>query len=380
MASLALLGLLLGNGGEMGILMSVQALFEKHKGVNDWHMELVGEIQDLKFVEESESVYTVSKDGLLGLFNTANQDFEWKKRLTAVQKQGDSEEFHLRYLSRNLLVFSQRRAMLLNTAGHANMEIDFGSIFGTAAVKAFEAGKGTPLADLINYHGSIVTCFLFGNKAVFYQNAQYWDSVTLDDELDAATTDNEQIEVLEMLYDQSSQRLTVLVKVNKNTLKSVVIDLQGMAVEGQAKVPASEGMSDVARTLSFFVVRSSKDTSVLDPQTLQSVYSTKAESVQTSITDDFLLVQDSVGKAKIVDLKASGGDQSVEIAAAGEAGGCSPLVRHASTQGTLTTVKMAQSCQSNLQIITYDDGTTTGASPSYDMEMETQSLSLPSNG
>ena len=87
-----------------------------------------------------------------------------------------------------------------------------------------------------------------------------------------------------------------------------------------------------------------------------------------------------MGKAKIIDLKATDGDQSVEIAAAGEAGGCSPLVRHASTQGTLTTVKMAQSCQSNLQIITYDDGTTAGASPSYDMEMETQSASLPSNG
>lgn len=116
-------------------------------------------------------MYAVSKDGLLGLFNTAHQDFEWKKRLTTLQQHERPEEFHLRYLSRNLLVFSQRRAMLLNTAGHANMEIDFGSIFGTSAVKAFEAGKGTPLADLINYNGSIVTCFLFGNKAVFYQNA-----------------------------------------------------------------------------------------------------------------------------------------------------------------------------------------------------------------
>lgn len=153
-----------------------------------------------------------------------------------------------------------------------------------------------------------------------------------------------------------------------------------MSVEMQGKVPASEAMTGVTRALSYFVVRSSKDTSVLDPQTLQSVYSTKAESVQSSITDDFLLVQDAVGKAKIVDLKATEGDQSVEIAAAGEAGGCSPLVRHASTQGTITTVKMAQSCQSNVQIITYDDGTTAGALPSYEMEMETQSLSLPSNG
>lgn len=63
---------------------NVQALYEKHKGVNDWHMEMIGEINDLKFVEDSDHVYAVSKDGLLGLFNTASQDFEWKKRLVTV--------------------------------------------------------------------------------------------------------------------------------------------------------------------------------------------------------------------------------------------------------------------------------------------------------
>lgn len=155
-------------GDQHGILHTVQGLFEKHKGVNDWHIELLGEIQDLKFVEESDSVYTVSTDGLLGLFNTVSQEFDWKKRLTTVQQYDQPEKFQLRYLSRNLLVFSQRRAMLFNTAGHANIEIDFGSIFGTSAIKAFESGKGTPLADLINYNGNIVTCILFGNKAVFY--------------------------------------------------------------------------------------------------------------------------------------------------------------------------------------------------------------------
>lgn len=201
-SSLASVGLMLG-GDTTGILRPVEALFEKHKGVNDWHLELLGEIQDLKFVEEAESVYTVSKDGLLALFNTASQEFDWKKRLTTLQYQDRAEQFHLSYLSRNLLVHSQRRAMLLNTAGHANMEIDFGSVFGTSAAKAFEAGKGTPLADLINYDGSLVACFLFGNRAVFYQNAQYWDSVTLDEGLDAATTDHDLIEVLAMLYDQA---------------------------------------------------------------------------------------------------------------------------------------------------------------------------------
>jgi len=30
------------------------------------------------------------------------------------------------------MVYSQRRAMLVNTAGHANFEIDFTTIFGEA--------------------------------------------------------------------------------------------------------------------------------------------------------------------------------------------------------------------------------------------------------
>ena len=100
---LSVLGFMVSNEW-LGSHSVVQALFEKHKGVNDWHLEMVGEIKDLKFVEDSDFVYTVSKDGLLGLFNTASQEFEWKKRLTTILQQ--PEEFGLRYLSRNLLVQS----------------------------------------------------------------------------------------------------------------------------------------------------------------------------------------------------------------------------------------------------------------------------------
>jgi hypothetical protein len=114
----------------------VASIFEKHKGVNDWRIENIGEIQDLKFVEDSEWVYTVSKDGLLSLFDYRAQEFIWKNKLTlsrsATQEAEDLEEelFKFGYLSRNLLVHSQRRAMLVNTAGHANFEIDFATIFG----------------------------------------------------------------------------------------------------------------------------------------------------------------------------------------------------------------------------------------------------------
>jgi hypothetical protein len=60
----------------------VAGIYEKNKGANDWRIENIGEIQDLKFVEDSEWVYTVSKDGLLALFDYKLRSFEWRTKLT----------------------------------------------------------------------------------------------------------------------------------------------------------------------------------------------------------------------------------------------------------------------------------------------------------
>jgi hypothetical protein len=38
-------------------LSIVNALFEKNKGDNDWKIENIGEIMDLKFVEDSNQIY-----------------------------------------------------------------------------------------------------------------------------------------------------------------------------------------------------------------------------------------------------------------------------------------------------------------------------------
>jgi hypothetical protein len=132
-------------------------------------------LQDLKFVEESNWIYTVSKDGLLSLFDYKTQQFVWKNKLTlsrsgmqdALQQQ---ELFQFGYLSRNLMVHSQRRAMLVNTAGHANFEIDFATIFGEAATKE---GSLLPIARIFDNESHIYTCFAFGNKVVVYKDAQY---------------------------------------------------------------------------------------------------------------------------------------------------------------------------------------------------------------
>jgi len=158
-------------------LDKVQSIFEKNKGVNDWQIENIGELHDLKFVEddqdrESDSVYTISKDGLLSLFNTETQRFLWKKKLTKSQNQFN-EVFDFKYLSRNLLAHSQRRAMLVNTAGHANYEVDFGQLFGDSVLSAQADGAQPPVATMFDFEGQIYSCFAFGNSVTVYKDAQF---------------------------------------------------------------------------------------------------------------------------------------------------------------------------------------------------------------
>lgn len=74
---------------------SVHALYEKNKGMNEWSISNLGQLQDLKFVEklvddvslmsssrESEFAYSISTDGVLSLFNLHSQKIEWKRQIT----------------------------------------------------------------------------------------------------------------------------------------------------------------------------------------------------------------------------------------------------------------------------------------------------------
>jgi hypothetical protein len=56
-------------------------LFEREKGLNDWHIESLGELKDLKFIENSPLVYTLSTTKLLTLYDTLAQKILWKKEL-----------------------------------------------------------------------------------------------------------------------------------------------------------------------------------------------------------------------------------------------------------------------------------------------------------
>lgn len=51
----------------------VSAIYEKEKGQKDWRIENLGTIEDMKFIEESNMAYTLSKEGLISLFDTSTQ-------------------------------------------------------------------------------------------------------------------------------------------------------------------------------------------------------------------------------------------------------------------------------------------------------------------
>lgn len=57
------------------------AIIEKDAGKNDWNIQNLGHVQDVKFVHDSDLAYIISKDGLLSLFDLSTQSFFWKKKL-----------------------------------------------------------------------------------------------------------------------------------------------------------------------------------------------------------------------------------------------------------------------------------------------------------
>lgn len=87
-------------------------LLEREKGLNDWHLEHLGALRDLKFLEQTNLAYTLSTTNVLTLFDTEKQEIKWKKELD------EDQNYKLRYLSRNLLAYSEKRALLINSASH----------------------------------------------------------------------------------------------------------------------------------------------------------------------------------------------------------------------------------------------------------------------
>lgn len=126
--------------------------------------------------------------------------------------------------------------MLVNTAGHANFEADFAALFGSAAILD---STPSPISSIFDNTSHIYTCFAFGNKLVIYQNAQYQTAIAIDSSF--AADDHEDVEALLMNYDQAQQTLRILIRYQKNTLKSFQVDLASLAAQQVTDKPIGAG-------------------------------------------------------------------------------------------------------------------------------------------
>ncbi len=137
-------------------------MYEREKGKKDWKIENLGEIEDLRYIENSNLVYTLSKKGLVTLFDTEKEKILWKKRLPE-PKAGDS--YHLRYLSRNLLVYSKERAIMMNSAAHVIYDVHLEG----------QLTQGKPLeshlaVEMFEFSGHIYSVFAKDYKVIIYRD------------------------------------------------------------------------------------------------------------------------------------------------------------------------------------------------------------------
>ena len=100
-----------------GLFTVTNGMYEKDKGKNEWRIESLGQIDDLVFIGSNQA-YTLSTDSLLTLYDTYEEKIVWKKQLP----QGSNESYKLRHLGRNLLIHSDNRVSMINSAGHVIWE------------------------------------------------------------------------------------------------------------------------------------------------------------------------------------------------------------------------------------------------------------------
>jgi hypothetical protein len=116
----------------------------------------------LKFLENTPLVYTLSVENVLTLFDIDSQQIVWKKELPA------KENIKLRYLSRNLLVYSEERALLINSASHIIYEVQFDAFLDPSFVVE-DSGLAVEFFEL---KGHVYSVFAKDYKLITYRDYQ----------------------------------------------------------------------------------------------------------------------------------------------------------------------------------------------------------------
>lgn len=165
---------------------TASALFQRDAGINDWKHESLGDLTDLKFLESTNLAYTLSTSGLLTLFDTEAKGIIWKKEMPA------GEDFKLRYLSRNLLAVSQKRALLINSASHIIYDVPFDSLM--------QQTDANVVTEFFELKGNVYAVFAKGDRIAIYKDYQQ-----------VAILEYKAAKSLELIFDRKTETLVFLV-------------------------------------------------------------------------------------------------------------------------------------------------------------------------
>jgi hypothetical protein len=208
-------------------------LYEREKGLNDWHLEHLGELKDLKFIEKTSLVYTLSTNGVLTLFDTDKQAIQWKKELP----NADREDYNLRYLSRNLLVYSENRAILLNSVSHVIYDVHLEGFLDKATT-----AKGFAV-EFFELKGHVYSVFAKNNKVIIYKDYQ---------QVGVLEYSSKNMRPLSLIFDRATQQLVLLTEIDGKQFQSFFIDaIKQEMVEGQTST-VPNGLNGVTKTKRYF--------------------------------------------------------------------------------------------------------------------------------
>jgi hypothetical protein len=131
-------------------------------------------------------VYTLSTTGVLTLFDTDAQKIHWKKELP-------NEHFKLRYLSRNLLAYSDTRALLINSASHVIYDVHF-----DAFLEPSSTPSPTLAVEFFELKGHVYGVFARASKVIVYKDYQ------LVGALNVPGNNLKEMRPLELIFDRLS--------------------------------------------------------------------------------------------------------------------------------------------------------------------------------
>lgn len=256
------------------VLAVGSAMYEREVGLKDWVRKQLGDLTDFKFIEESSLAYTLSSDGVVALFDTMTEKIHWQKDLPQDHKSG----YQVRYLGRNLLVYSTNRAIMLNSKGHIIFEQQFEN-----------KDKNQVAVELFQAAGSIFTCIVAGKTVYVYENYQLVMQLPFS---------NSEAKPLATIYDYEANQLYVLIIEGKKMtkLKVSVDDIKnGGALQEVAKEDlhlfGSPKKINVLKSLTKLVITAGEQLLVIDPVSLKPLFGFSHKSIQVTTLHDIVLIQ-----------------------------------------------------------------------------------------